>query len=224
MPSKTLKTLALAAVVTLLPLRAEATLSEARSFDEKVDKAASIIVGRCVSKESKWDAAHHWILTYYRFAVNESLKGFPSPEVTIVTPGGTIGNMTQDAVGIPKFEIGDEHVLFVRNTQAGPTVLYFEQGAYRVVGDVVMPTVSAAVLIDTQAGKAVSPEQPQSLRAFKSRVRETVKRRENMRMEMIEKQKKEQASILRTLQRNKALIFLALVGAVLATWQLVKRW
>jgi hypothetical protein len=224
MPSKTLKTLAFAAVVTLLPLRAGATLTEARSFDDKVDNAASIVVGRCVAKESRWDAAHHWILTYNQFQIDESLKGQPTRELTIVTPGGTVGNMTQDAVGVPKFDIGGEHVVFVRNTQAGPTVLYFEQGAYQVVGDMVVPTVSSAVLIDTQAGKAVSPEEPRTLREFKGRVRETIKRREAMRMEMMEKRKKEQASLIRVLERNKALIILALVGVALATWQLVKRW
>lgn len=221
--------LAFAALLMLLPLTAEATLLEAKSFDEKVEQAASIVVGRCVSKESRWDDAHRWILTYNKFEVEKSLKGFPAREVTIVTPGGEVDNVQQDAVGVPKFNVGEEHVLFVRNTQAGPTVLYFEQGAYRVVRDgrgdrTVIPAVSSAVLIDTQAGKAVSPEEPRALREFEGRVRETVKRREAMKMMLIEKQKKEEASIMRVLERNKSLVILALIGALLATWQLVKRW
>lgn len=230
MSAKTLRpTLALALVLSLVPLTAEATLAEAKTFDEKVENAASIVVGRCVSKESRWDAARQWILTYHRFEVEKAIKGVPARDLTIVIPGGTVGEITQDAVGVPKFEIGDEHVLFVRNTQAGPTVLYFDQGTYRLVRDgrgerVVMPAVSAAVLIDTQAGKAVTPEQPRTLRDFESRVHDTIKRREAWRMEMIEKRKKEESSIIRVVQRNKGLIALALIGAVLATWQLVKRW
>lgn len=223
------RTLALALALSLLPLSAEATLAEAKSFDEKVERAASIVVGRCVAKESRWDAARQWILTYHRFEVEKSLKGLPARDLTIVTPGGTVGEITQDAVGVPKFDIGEEHVLFVRNTQAGPTVLYFEQGAYRLTRNgrgerVVMPAVSSAVLIDTQAGKAISPEEPRTLGDFEGRVRETIKRREAMRMEMMEKRKKEQNSIIRVVQRNKALIALALIGVVLATIQLVKRW
>lgn len=222
-------TLALAAVLLLLPLRAEATLTEAKSFDDKVENAASIVIGKCVSKESRWDDAHRWILTYNKFEVEKALKGVQGREVTIVTPGGVVGNIQQDTVGIPKFEVGDEHVLFVRNTAAGPTVLYFEQGAYDLIKDqrgdrTVMPAVSSAVLIDSQAGRAVAPEEPTTLRAFEGRVRETIKRREAQRMEMIEREKKEQNSIIGVLQRNKALVFLALIGAVLATWQLVKRW
>ena len=53
--------------------------------------------------------------------------------------------------------------------------------------------------------------------------RETVLRREVMRMEMIEKQKQE-ASIGRVLQRNAGWVALALLGAILASWQLYKRW
>jgi hypothetical protein len=220
--------LALAALLCLLPLNAGATLSEAKSFDEKVENAASIVVGRCVATESRWDDARRWILTYNRFEIEKAFKGFPVRELTIVTPGGTVGSIQQDAVGVPKFEVGDERVLFIRNTQAGPTVLYFEQGAYRLVRDgnerMVLPTVSSAVLIDAQAGKAVLPEEPRTLRDFEGRVRQSIARREAIRMEMLERQKKQQASILRVVQRNKALVILALVGAILATWQLVKRW
>jgi len=221
--------LAIAALLLLAPLRAEATLSEAKSFDDKVEQAASIIVGRVVSTESRWDNARKWILTYNRFQVEKVLKGMPVPEVTIVTPGGTVDNVQQDTVGVPKFEVGDEHVIFVRNTQAGPTVLYFEQGAYRLMrGDrgerMVTPASSGAVLIDNQAGKIVRPEEPRSLRDFEVRVRDTMKRRDAMRMAVIKNKNAEATSIINVIQRNKALVILALIGAVLATWQLVKRW
>ncbi|HYR28668.1 MAG TPA: hypothetical protein VEU30_09385 [Thermoanaerobaculia bacterium] len=221
--------LAIAALLLLAPLRAEATLSEAKTFDDKVDQAATIIVGRVVSTESRWDNARKWILTYNRFQVEKVLKGMPVPEVTIVTPGGAVDNVQQDTVGVPKFEVGDEHVIFVRNTQAGPTVLYFEQGAYRLLRDsrgerTVTPATSGAVLIDNQAGKIVRPEEPRLLRDFEVRVRDTMKRRDAMRMAVIKNKKTESTSIMRVLERNKALVILALIGAVLATWQLVKRW
>jgi hypothetical protein len=221
-------TLALAVVLSLLPLSAEATLAESKTFDDKVENATAIVHGRLLAKESRWDNARRWILTYNRFQIDKSYKGLPARELTIVTPGGTVGNMTQDAVGIPKFEVGGEHVLFVRNTQAGPTVLYFEQGAYNVVADqrgdkMVVPTVSSAVLIDTQAGKAVAPESPRSLREFEGLVRDTVKRREAVRMELIEKRKKEETSVWNVIKRNRALVLLAVFGTVLATIQLIRR-
>lgn len=220
---------ALAAVLALVPLAGNATISKAMSFEEKVTNAASIIHGTCVRQESRWDDSRRWILTYSTFRIEKSLKGMPAQEVTIVTPGGSVGEIYQDSIGVPKFSVGTEHVLFVRNSQAGPTVLYFDQGAYDVVtvrGEkFVKPVVSAAVLVDTQRAMAVTPEGMRPLRDFESNVRESVRRREAMRMDMIERQKqKEQASISNVLRRNKTLVVLALIGALLATWQLVKRW
>ena len=225
------RTLAVAAVFALLSTQAGATLSRAISFDEKVGNAAAIIVGRCTSQQSNWDAAHKWILTSSTFVIEKTLKGLPAQEVTIVTPGGVVDGVHQHTIGVPKFTVGDEHVLFVRNTKAGPTVLYFDQGAYEVIrvrGErIVKPAVSSAVLIDQQRGMAVTPEGARTLREFEDSVRETIRRGElKQRMDMIERQKRAraEASILNVIRRNKMLIMLALIGAALATWQLVKRW
>lgn len=221
-------TFALAAVLALVPLAGNATISRAMSWDEKVSNAASIVHGTCVRQESRWDESRRWILTYSTFRIEKALKGMPVQEITIVTPGGSVGELYQETIGVPKFSVGNEHVLFVRNSQAGPTVLYFEQGAYEVVNmrgeKFVKPVVSAAVLVDTQRGMAVSPEGLRPLRDFESSVRESIRRREALRMDMIERQKKEQASISNVLRRNKTLVVLALIGALLASWQLVKRW
>ena len=140
-----------------------------------------------------------------------------------------VGDVAQDYVGVPRFRNGDEHVVFVRNTKIGPTVLYLDQGAYRVEKDdrgdrIVRPIDSNAVMIDTQRGIAVTPEKARSLREFEGSVRDTIKQRETMRMELIERKKAEEASLWNQLKRNKTLVILALLGAMLATWQLlVKR-
>ena len=228
-PNNLRAVLALAAVVALFAPAAQATISRAVSFDEKVENAAAIVLGTCVRQESRWDEAGRWILTYSTFRVDKPIKGAAAGEITIVTPGGSVDGLYQETIGVPKFRVGDEHVVFVRNTDVGPTVLYFEQGAYGVEtvrGEkIVRPAVSAAVLIDDQRGMAVTPEQPRPLREFEAQVRDTIRRREAMRMEMIEREKKkEEASIVSVLQRNRMLVILALLGAVLATWQLIKRW
>ncbi|MDQ3282748.1 MAG: hypothetical protein M3Q69_15200 [Acidobacteriota bacterium] len=173
------------------------------------------------------DEANHRILTYSTFRIEKTLKGMPAQEITVVTPGGTIGNIAQDFVGVPRFRQGDEHVVFVRNSTAGPTVAYLEQGAYRVVKDergerMTDPLVSTAVLVDTQRGVAVAPEHPRTLRAFEQEVRDAMGRREVLRMKVLEEQKR-QASIWGQLQRNKLLVSLALLGAIIATWQYLKR-
>jgi hypothetical protein len=220
--------LILTAALAVCAIPAHATISRAMSFDEKVDHANAIILGKVISQQSQWDESRRWILTYSTFEVEKSFKGAQARQMTIVTPGGRVGDLYQDTVGIPKFQQGGEHVLFVRSSQAGPTVLYFDQGAYDVVtvrGErFVKPAVSAAVLIDTQRGMAVAPEGMRPLREFESSVRDTVRKREALRMEMVERKKQQEASLLNVLYRNRTLVALALIGALLATWQLVKRW
>lgn len=223
------RSLVLAAFLLLVPTAAHATIARAVQFDEKVENAASIVIGKCIAQTSKWDAAREWILTYSTFRIEKTLKGAPAQEITIVTPGGTVDGIAQEVIGVPRFREGEENVVFVRNSKAGPTVLFLEQGNYKVVEDesgerLVKPAVSSGILVDTGRGTAVRPETPRRLRDFETSVRQTVRRREAMRMEMVERQKKEQASLRQQLYRNRALIVLAIIGAVLATWQLVKRW
>ena len=221
--------LAFAAAVALAPLGAQATISRAMSFDDKVENAASIVVGRCLRQQSQWDPSHKLILTYTTFRVEKTLKGMPAQEVTVVTPGGTVGTIAQDTVGVPRFQAGEDHVVFVRNTNSGPTVLYFEQGAYRVQNEgnerVVKPLVSSAVLMDTQRGTAVAPEEPRTLRDFEGNVSQSIRHHEEkVRMELIEKRNQKTSSLSDVLRHNWALVAIALLGGILATWQLAKRW
>ncbi|HEY0370948.1 MAG TPA: hypothetical protein VGD79_03050 [Thermoanaerobaculia bacterium] len=224
----TRKALALSVLLLLVPVAADATIARAVQFDTKVQDAAAIVVGTCVSQRSEWDPAHNWVLTYSTFRIAKTLKGNPAQEITIVTPGGTVDGITQEVIGVPRFQQGEEHALFVRQSQAGPTILYLEQGDYRVVEErgerVVQPTVSTAVLVDTGRGTAVAPEGRRSMREFEGSVRETIVRHQKYQMEMVKRQKQQQASLRSQVYRNRGLLALALIGAALATWQLSKRW
>lgn len=212
----------------LVPMTASATIQRAISFEKKVENAASIVLGRCIRQESRWDEARKWILTYSTFQVEKSIKGGGGGQVTIVTPGGRVGNVVQEVVGVPRFEEGEEHVLFVRNSQVGPTVLYLEQGAYRVSpGDrgerLIQPVTSNAVVVDSQRGMAIEPERPRTLRDFETRVRDTVQRRQKIEMEMLEEKKREESSLLNQLVNNLPLVLLALAGLAFATWHFLRR-
>jgi len=218
---------ALAALLAFLPLAANATLMRAVPFDEKVENSAAIIVGRCVRTHSDWDRSGKHILTWSTFAIDRTIKGTPQPngELTIVTPGGKVGNIRQDSIGVPSFAEGDQHLLFVRNSDVGPTVAYLEQGAYEVVGDTVRPVETDAVHIDEQRGVAVPAEEARPLRQFESEVRAAEQRIAFQRNQVLERQKRkaDETSFWKSIARNKLLIGLALVGAALATWTLLRR-
>jgi hypothetical protein len=219
------------ALATTLALAsaAQATLVRAVPFDQKVDEAQSIIVGKCVRTHSEWDAAHRWILTWSTFTVQQSLKGNPPPEVTVVMPGGQVGSIHQDSIGIPAFREGDERVIFIKNTSVGPTVLYFDQGAYAVQTDgrgekTIVPVPTGAVRVDTQRGTAVEPEHARPLREFQSDVHEALQRVASQKMGMMRQTNPRQAAPAQTpLSKYRWLLIVAVIGAALATWHLVRR-
>ncbi len=212
-----------------LAQNAHATVLEPATFEEKVGNAASVVLGKVVRTEAKWDADHRWILTYSTFAVEKTLKGAPSAEITLVTPGGAVDEIHQDTIGVPQFNVGSEHVVFVKNTKLGPTVLYFDQGTYDVEKDssgrrVVVPLETGAVIANQESGRSAQAEAPKTVEAFERAVRNTQGGiQQKVEMEMVRGRESEQGSIRAILMRNRGLVALALAGLALATWQLVRR-
>jgi hypothetical protein len=214
-----------------LSLPAGATVMETATFEEKVGNAATVILGKCIRQESRWDEQKRWILTYSTFAVEKAIKGSANGQITIVTPGGAIGDIHQDTIGVPQFEVGRENVLFVKDTKAGPTVLYFDQGAYDVVADdrgrrLVAPVSTDAVTTDEARGMATSAEKPRTVDEFETAVRQaerSAKQRVEMEVMAARQRQEREGSLTAILLRNRALVALALAGLALATWQLMRR-
>jgi hypothetical protein len=222
---------ALLLVVLAVPA-AHAAIAQAATFDEKVDNSAAIILGKCVKTEARYDPTGRWIVTYATFAVEQSMKGNAAGEVTIVTPGGSVNGIHQETIGVPVFQAGDEHVVFLRNTRLGPSPLYFDQGTYNVVADehgqkLIVPMPSNVIHIDSQRAMAVAPaDEPRTLEAFKAAIGESMrgsqKRLEMNAMAKVPKSKL-QASIWSTIAANKLLVAVALLGIAIAAWQLWRR-
>ncbi|PYQ49680.1 MAG: hypothetical protein DMF59_12915 [Acidobacteria bacterium] len=222
---------ALAAAVLLSAPAAHASMAVAATFDDKVALATSIIFGKCVRQESRFDPSGRWIVTYSTFQIEKTMKGNPQPEMTVVTPGGQVGSVHQDTIGIPAFHPGAENVIFVKNSSLGPTVLYFDQGAYDVTTDdrgekIVSPVLSNLVKIDTQRGMAVAPNDvPRPLAQFERDVNDTLRslREQKIRMDTLAAERlRQEASFWSVVRQNKWTIVLALAGIAFATWRLLR--
>jgi hypothetical protein len=231
-PNNRLLLAVLAVALSLSAPAAHATLAAAATFDQKVENAAGIVLGKCVKQETRYDPSHRWILTYSTFEVEKTIKGIPSQQITVVTPGGQVGSIHQDTIGIPAFHQGAENVLFLKNTELGPTVLYFDQGAYDVTVDqrgerIVSPVPSNIVKIDTQRGMAVAPnDAPRTLSEFERDVEQAKRsaRDNKMRMDALAAEKRQQeTSFWYLLKRNRWIVMLALAGIAFATWKLIRR-
>lgn len=202
----------------------------AATFDEKVENAQAIVLGKVVRTESRYDEQKRFILTYTTFEVEKALKGGTPQQVTLVTPGGRVGDVQQTTVGVPSFHEGDEKVVFLRNTQRGPTVLFFDQGAYEVVRErgerIIRPVATEAVRIDEQRGMAVAPEHPRTLREFEAAVQGAERRVRNNRMKLIEERQRQAdaaSSFWTTVANFKWIIAAAALGLALATITFLRR-
>ncbi len=223
----------LALVVTAIAAPAvQAAVAQAASFDEKVDHANAIILGKCVRTEAKYDPTGRWIVSYATFAVEQSMKGDATGLVTVVTPGGSVNGIHQETIGVPVFREGDEHLVFLRNTRLGPAPLYFDQGTYSVAAGergekMIVPMPSNVMHIDTQRGMAVEApdDTPRTLEAFKRAVSDSMSgSAKRMQMSAMEPSKgKPQRAFWSIMAENKLLVALALVGIAIASWQLWRR-
>jgi hypothetical protein len=142
-----------------------------------------------------------------------------------------VGGLHQSTIGITPFREGDEHVVFVKNTRLGPTVLYFDQGAYDVTIDargerIITPVPMNAVVVDTQRGMAVAPaDAPRTVQQFEDAVHESMRTAADRKQKMSATPpvKPQPISLVDILTENRLLFALALLGIALSAWQLRKR-
>lgn len=118
------------------PVRA--TTLEKMSFARMTHAATVIVRARCVSNATAWDAGEIW--TFTAFDVLDTWK-FPSQaqipqQITVRLLGGTVGSLTSNVSGVPRFRPGEEVVLFLQQTPRGDlSVVSWQQGTFRIRRD-----------------------------------------------------------------------------------------
>jgi hypothetical protein len=124
----------LLALTLVASFPALATTVEKFTLDDLVQKSGRIIVGKCISSESRWNDRNTLILTTARFAVSEPLKGSSDGFVNVVTVGGTLDGITQTVSGMPVFEPEEEVLLFLEPSKNGQwQPLGMSQGKFRIL-------------------------------------------------------------------------------------------
>lgn len=85
------------------------------TFEEMVDRADLVFEGRVVNVRSEWSYVQiqPTIYTWVEFEVQEVLKGSAKSVTTLQFLGGTVGDVTLEVAGVPKFSRGERVLLFV---------------------------------------------------------------------------------------------------------------
>lgn len=158
------------------------TLVPRLSFEELVGQSAVVAHGRVAAVRVAWDAERQNIWTHYEIALEEALKGAPGRTVEIQEPGGELDGMRMEILGVPRYELGEEVVVFAAPTPAGLRTCGWGQGRFVVEGEPGRRRVrndlgGIQLTAPSKAGRyraAAAPDE--ALAVFKQRIREEVRR------------------------------------------------
>jgi hypothetical protein len=102
----------------------------------KMTRAADAIVhARCVGSTAAWDAGEIW--TFTTFQSEETWKGAVASRFTVRLLGGRAENITSTVAGVPRFQSGEEAILFLEQTMRGDySIISWMQGTFRIRRDV----------------------------------------------------------------------------------------
>lgn len=142
-----------AASVVCAPARATTLM---RMSIEKMARTAEVVVrARCVTNVTGWDAGEIWTLT--TFQIEEPWKGAPSSLITVRLLGGRAGNLTSTVDGVPRFQPGEDVVLFLERSRRGDfSIVSWMQGTFRIRLE--RKTLEESVTQDTAAFATYDPE------------------------------------------------------------------
>ncbi|HEX2660937.1 MAG TPA: hypothetical protein VHU40_21800 [Polyangia bacterium] len=110
---------------------AAASIVQALELPDLVQKADHIAVVDVVSKRSEWDAKHEQIFSTVELKIVERWKGpgqATEGTLTVIQPGGTVGDLTMTVTGLTSFTPGERAVVFLRGTPDNARLLGLSQG------------------------------------------------------------------------------------------------
>jgi hypothetical protein len=129
---KSLAVLLLFSMLTSLAIHA--TTLARLSLDQLAAAADAVARVRCVSAESRWENDSIWTVT--TFDVIEMMKGKLPSQVAVHVPGGRVGHLNAAVDGTPKFNSGDEAIVFLQRSPAGEfSVAGWVEGSFHIVRD-----------------------------------------------------------------------------------------
>ena len=118
----------------LVGVAAHATTLMRMSVAEMARASAVVARARCVATAAAWDAGEIW--TFTRFQTEDAWKGAPPSMITIRLLGGRTANLTSNIDGVPRFQPGEEVLLFLEPTPRGDfSIVGWMQGTFRILRD-----------------------------------------------------------------------------------------
>lgn len=113
---------------------ARATTLLRMSVAEMTHASDVVVRARCIASATGWDAGEIW--TFTKFQTEDAWKGAPSGLITVRLLGGRTESLTSNVDGVPRFQAGEDVVLFLAPTARGDfTIVSWIQGTFRILRD-----------------------------------------------------------------------------------------
>lgn len=145
----------------ITPLLHATTLAR-MSLSQMASASDLVVRARCVMSVSGWAQGSIWTVT--QFDVLETLKGAPQSHVQVRLPGGRVGHFTMNVEAVPRFQPGEDGVLFLQKSSGGDySVISWAQGTFRIGknargGDSTVTQDSSAMNVFDQATRQFRSE------------------------------------------------------------------
>ena len=98
---------------------AQATLVPRLSLEQLAAGSELVVHGTVVRRWAAWGPSGQFIWTHHEVRLADVLKGRPALSVVVSEPGGEIGNIGMAVAGAPRYQVGQEVVLFLERTPIG---------------------------------------------------------------------------------------------------------
>ena len=177
-------------LIAALSAPAAASTFIAMNEAELVAAADAIVRGTVVSTESFWNERHTLVITEAVFEVESVIVGKAPRYVTLRTAGGTVEDLTVEAIGFPVFHEGERALLFLQSDDVKPLgrvhvggrppgfrVAGYQLGHYRIVRDrqrqeIAVPTADPGMRMLRFDGRAAERPRARRLASWEVELRE----------------------------------------------------
>ena len=130
--------LLLVALAAAAPARAAVMLPA--SVEDLARSSQAVVRGRVARMTSRWSDDQRRIFTYVEIEPASVWRGTPPARVTVLVPGGVVGDIGQRVDGAAAFARGEEVVVFLSEAEAGTfRVTGLAQGKFSVAGGTAAP-------------------------------------------------------------------------------------
>ncbi len=143
------------------------------SVEDLARGSDAVVRGRVASVSSAWSSDHRRIFTSAEVETSSVWRGSAPARVTVVTPGGVVGDIGQRVAGAATFSKGEEVALFLEKVGEGRyRVRGLGQGKFSVAAGQAQPQLSGFSFVEGPALKTGERRtEPMGVAELEQRVR-----------------------------------------------------